>query len=103
MFLSFLSLFFPFQKSCEKKKKGKERPKEIAILSAESIDMPFILLPFSHRSENLELAHLHFLSFGGQLTLSFPLMAKYNLSDFNVLFLKILQRSPMIDFCTTIS
>jgi hypothetical protein len=57
--------FLSFPKSCEKKKKGKERkkerPLEIANLSAESIDMPFILLPFSHRSENLELAHLHFL------------------------------------------
>jgi hypothetical protein len=91
MFLSFLSLFFPFQKSSKKKKKGKERPIEIANLSAESIGMPFILLPFSQRSENLELAHLHFLfPFGGPLTLSFPLKAKFDLSDVNVLYLKIL-------------
>ncbi len=39
---------------------------------------------------------------GKSLTLACPLEAKYDLSNFNDFYLKILLRLPMLDFCPTI-
>ncbi len=56
---------------------------------------------FLSRNNVSEILGMQFLITDHSLTLSFPLEAEYDLNYFNVLYLNILERSTMLDFCTT--